>query len=395
MPRVIQILSRFVIGGPATITATLTKFLQPEFETLLIVGGKDDHEKDAAHIVEDMGIRVVQVEAMKRAVNPKLDYTSYQTIKKVIKEFEPDIVHTHSAKAGIIGRLAAKRCHVPAIIHTFHGHVFHSYFNKAKTNAIIQTERFLANISDGIVAISNQQKHELADVYKVCKPDKVKIIPLGLDIHKFQKDQCAKRRIFRSRYLIDEDEVAIGLVGRIVPIKNHDFFIDVAAEVLKKTNKKVRFVIIGDGDLRIDIESKIKEKKLDYCYFPDEQKKAAVICTSWITNIDFAFAGLDIVALTSLNEGTPVSLIEAQTAGKPVVSTNVGGVRDTVIDGKTGFLVNSFDVNTFANYLIKLLENPFLRKQMGDAGNYFATEKFSNERLLHDIKEYYHFLLNK
>ena len=178
MPRVLRILNRLIIGGPALNATYLTRYMAPEWDTMLVIGGKDDHEQDATHLTERLGIEPVVVPEMKRAIDPRADRAAYNKVKTLIKEFKPDVVHTHAAKSGAIGRLAAIACKVPVVVHTFHGHVFHSYFGKAKTQAFIQIERYLAKRSSGIIAISDLQKEELANRYRICPPDKINIIPL-------------------------------------------------------------------------------------------------------------------------------------------------------------------------------------------------------------------------
>ncbi|RYZ27359.1 MAG: glycosyltransferase, partial [Sphingobacteriales bacterium] len=320
MPRVLRILNRLIIGGPAINATYLTRYME-DFETMLVIGGKDDHEEDANHLTDKLGITPEYVPHMKRAINPLNDRIAYNEVKALIDKFKPDIIHTHAAKAGVIGRLAAEASKVPVILHTFHGHVFHSYFNKLQTDSFIMIERYLAKKSTGIIAISDSQKHDLAETYKICDEDKIEIIPLGLDIDKFLEDQHQKRQDFRTRFQIKEDEIAIGIIGRIVPIKNHSLFTAAAEKLLSLTGKKVRFVIVGDGDMRPQMEADFRRMNISYSYFPDHPFGATAICTSWQTQIDFVLAGLDIVALTSHNEGTPLSLIEAQASGKPVVST--------------------------------------------------------------------------
>ena len=179
-PRVLRILNRLIIGGPAINATYLTKYLDPEFETMLVIGGKDDHEQDAVHLTQRLGITPVVVPEMRRNINPINDSRAYQKVKAIIEDFRPDIVHTHAAKSGVIGRTAAEAAKVPVILHTFHGHVFHHYFSKWQTDTFIRIERFLAKKSTGIIAISESQRHDLASVYKICDNDKIKIIPLGL-----------------------------------------------------------------------------------------------------------------------------------------------------------------------------------------------------------------------
>ncbi len=392
MPRVLRILNRLIIGGPSLNATYLTKYMAPDFETMLVIGGKDDHEQDADHITDGLGIDPVVVQEMKRSIHPANDGKAYQKVKSIIEQFRPDVVHTHAAKSGVIGRLAAEACKVPVIVHTFHGHVFHSYFNKWKTNTFVQIERYLAKRSTGIIAISDTQKKELADTYKICPEEKIEIIPLGFDLDKFKTNQEEKRKQFRSRYLIEEDEIAIGIIGRVVPVKNHSLFVAAAKEVLGRTKRKLKFVIIGDGESRQQMEAEFKAAEIDYAYFPEEQRAATAFCTSWQTNMDVVLAGLDVVALTSHNEGTPVSLIEAQAASKPVVSTNVGGVQDVVEDQVSGFVTDPGNMRQFANALLQLICDAGLREEMGIEGNK-SVHRFSYQRLVKDTSEYYYRLM--
>lgn len=395
MPRILRIHNRLIIGGPAINVTYLSKYMEPEFETTLVIGGRDDHEQDADHLVKDLHLRPIIVEEMKRKIYPLQDGVAYRKIKELIEEIKPDIVHTHAAKSGIIGRLAADACKVPVIVHTFHGHVFHSYFNKFTTKTFIHIERYLAKRSTGIVAISESQKHELADIYKICEPEKIEIIPLGLDLDKFEMKQEMKREDFRKRYNIEEDEIAIGIIGRIVPVKNHALFVAAAKKLLEKATKKVRFVIIGDGDMRPAMETQFAEAGIDYTYFPENDRKTAAFCISWHKEIDKVLAGLDIVVLTSHNEGTPVSLIEAQASGKPIVSTRVGGVADIMEHGKSGFITSPDNAEEFAEALLKLVEDENMCKSFGEAGSKNVKERFSYQRLVRDMKGFYYKLMEQ
>lgn len=393
MPRVLRILNRLIIGGPALNACYLTKYMAPDWETMLVIGGKDDHEQDATHLTERLGIEPVIVPEMKRAIDLRTDRTAYLKIKKLIQDFKPDVVHTHAAKSGFLGRMAALACDVPVTVHTFHGHVFHSYFGKMKTRTFIEIERYLARKSSGIIAISELQKDELSQVYKICPPEKINIIPLGFDLDRFQTNQDQKRASFRKRFQIQDDEIAIGIVGRIVPVKNHALFVAAAAGVLAKTGKKLRFVVVGDGDMRASMEADFRSHGVDYAYYPQEPRAATAICVSWQTEMDEVFAGLDIIALSSHNEGTPVSLIEAQAAGRPVVSTRVGGVADVVHHGHSGLITPAGNAGAFAEALLQLTEDPARRQQFAQAGTASVMERFSYQRLVADMDEYYRRLL--
>lgn len=392
MPRVLRILNRLIIGGPAINATYLTKYMD-DFETLLVIGGKDEHEENATHLTEKLGIEPVYVPHMKRAIHPLNDRIAYNEVRELIQKFKPDIVHTHAAKAGVIGRLAADAAKVPVILHTFHGHVFHSYFSKLQSDSFIMIERYLAKKSSGIIAISESQKKDLAETYKICEPEKIEIIPLGLDIDKFIAASDHKRAAFRSKFLIEPDEIVIGIIGRIVPVKNHKLFVEIAAKLLTLTKKKIRFFVIGDGDLQADTAQEFTKAGISNTYFPKEPKATTAVFTSWQTEIDYVLAGLDIVALTSHNEGTPLSLIEAQAASKPLVSTNVGGVVDVVAEEMLPFVTPPNDATMFAQALLLLVEDEVLRKELGEKGKQFVMNKFSYHRLVRDMSDYYHRLL--
>lgn len=393
MPRVLRILNRLIIGGPAINATYLTRYMAPEFETRLVIGGKDDHEQDATHLTEHLQIEPTVIPEMKRAISLAEDRAAYLKMKALIREFRPDIVHTHAAKSGAIGRLAAKACGVPVVVHTFHGHVFHSYFGKTKTRAFIEIERYLARRSSGIIAISDIQKQELSETYRICPAEKIRVIPLGLDLDRFQDNQEAKRAAFRNRYFIKDDEVVVGIVGRIVPVKNHGLFVAAAARLVAGTDKKVRFIIVGDGDSRPQMEGELKAAGIDYAYFPEEPRAAMAICTSWLTNVDEVLAGVDIAVLSSHNEGTPVSMIEAQAAQRPVISTNVGGVADIILEGKTGYVTPPGDVTAFGDAMVRLVNDAALRAELAKAGRLHVQHTYSYQRLVGDMSGYYHELL--
>ena len=390
MYKILRIHNRLIIGGPSLNVTLLTTYLTPEFETMLLVGKKDPMEKDAGYLANQLGITPIEITEMRRSILPISDLRAYFKIKKIIKEFKPDIVHTHASKSGAIGRLAANSCNVKVIVHTFHGHVFHSYFNKFISSFIISVERYLAKKTDAIIAISAHQKKELADIYKIAPENKIFTIPLGFNLDKYSLEQDSKRLLFRKKYGFDENDIVIGIIGRIVPIKNHEMFVEVAAVIKKTAGINVRFAIIGDGESLPMIEKKSGQLGLSYSYFPTQPKaKTDIVVTSWETEIDQVLAGLDIVVLTSYNEGTPVSLIEAQAACKPVVSTDVGGVEDIIIHGENGYLTKVNDVKSFAEYVNILIGDKELRTKMGKAGFEKVISRYSKQRLVKDVKKLY------
>jgi glycosyltransferase involved in cell wall biosynthesis len=395
MPRVLRIMNRMIIGGPILNSLLLTKYMSPEFETLFVVGEKDDHEQDAGFLAKELGVTPMIVPGMGRSLNVVKDYKAYRHLKQIIRDFKPDIVHTHAAKPGAVGRMAAKAMKVPVILHTYHGHVFHSYFNKLKTNSFIQIERYLAGISDGIIAISEQQKKELALDFRIAPSQKFHVIPLGFNLDKFQKNQQEKRAHFRQEFNVKDDEIAIGIIGRMVPVKNHSLFLEGIQHVLKNSDKKIKAFIVGDGETRQAMEEKARELGIKFTGHKEKEHAAPLVFTSWRSDVDVIYAGLDIVALTSLNEGTPVSLIEAQAANKPVVSTKVGGIGDIVVEGETALLSAIDDQLGFCKNLLQLVQDDELRSNLGENGAGLVLQKFSYQRLVKDMSRLYNELLFK
>lgn len=385
MPKVLRIINRFNIGGPTYNATFLTRFLGDDFETLLIGGLPEPEEKDSLHILDQYGVKPILIPEMKREPNWKSDKAAYRRIKEIIEEFKPDIVHTHAAKAGALGRRAAKSAGVSIIVHTFHGHVFHSYFGSLKSKLFQFFERRLAKNSTGIVAISELQKKELCETFKICKKEKIQVIPLGFDLAQFQEKRISLRDEVRKELKLQPDEVAVAIIGRLAPIKNHQLFLEVVKILAEKTIRP-RFFIVGDGSERSLIEEQVNELNTNF--------NCKIEMTSWITDIARFNAGIDVICLTSDNEGTPVSLIEAQASSIPVVSTDVGGVRDIMIDGKTGFVVPKNNAGMFAEKLEILITQKEIREKMSQNGWNFVREQFHYEKLVSNMRTYYYSLLN-
>ena len=395
MPRIVRIINRLNLGGPTYNTVYLTKYLAPEFETILVAGVKQASEESSEFILKSLGVEPVIIPEMSRDISPMKDITAYRKINSIIKKYKPDIVHTHAAKAGALGRVSAIRNKVPVIVHTFHGHFFHSYFSSYKTKTFLKIEQYLAKRSDAIIALSETQKKELSIDYPVCPPEKIRVIPLGFDLAKFSVDMDTKRKMFRDKYQLAAGEIAIGIIGRIVPVKNHTLFLNALKMVLQKTHHPVKAFIIGDGEDRNKIESVASSLNIPFSTPQKNNSGAPLVFTSWIKEIDTAIAGLDILAMTSLNEGTPVSIIEAQAAGKPVVATSVGGIHDVVINGETALLSPTGNAEAFAENLLLLTEDENRRKKMQEKGKEFVSERFSYLRLTSDMSLLYRELLSR
>jgi len=391
MPRILRIINRFNLGGPTYNAAYLTRYLPERYETMLVGGMKDESEDSSQFIVENLGITPVIIPEMRREINPLQDYAAYQRLKKIIADFKPDIVHTHASKPGALGRWAAHKMGVPVIIHTFHGHIFHSYFNSTTTRFYKGLEQKLAKVSTRIIAISERQKEELSVEHQICPPEKVAVIPLGFDLQRFQDDIEEKRIVFRTEFSLSDSEVAIAIIGRLVPIKNHDLFLRSFKWVRDHAKSTIRAFIVGDGESRGHLEQLCRELELSYS--SDSEMKVDVYFTSWVKNVDYVNAGADIIALTSKNEGTPVSLIEAQAGNRPIISTRVGGIENVVIPNETALLSEPEDEERFRENLLRMTDDASMREAFGRKGWAFVKDKFTYERLVADVSKLYDSLL--
>jgi len=390
MPKVLRIINRFNLGGITYNVSYLSRYMPAEYETLLIGGPEEEGEESSLYIPQSLGLKPQIIDELRRSINPLGDYYAYKRIKKIIREFKPDIVHTHASKAGAIGRLAAIHCKVPVIVHTFHGHVFQGYFGTFKTKVFKAIESYLAKKSSAIVAISNIQKQEISGQHKICLPAKMHVIPLGFDLNRFTENKTEKRNSFRTKYLLKDDEIAIGIIGRLAPIKNHYLFIDAIDFVLKHTNKKIKAFIIGDGETKQELLAYTAQKQISCATGPDGTK--TIVFTSWIREVDWALAGLDLVALTSKNEGTPVSLIEAQAASRFIITTNVGGIQD-ILHPDCGFLSASEDLETYRNNLLTAVNNFDALNAKAGIASEEVIKKFSYNRLCNDMAALYKSLM--
>ncbi len=375
------------MGGPTYNATFLTRFLSDDFETLLVGGMPEEDETDSLHILKQYGIEPLLIREMKRQPSFFQDRAAYKKLKNIMAEFKPDIVHTHASKAGALGRRAANSLGIPVVLHTFHGHVFHSYFGTFKTKIYKSIERRLASKSSGIIAISEIQKKELSQLHNICEESKIKVIPLGFDLSRFNAAKNEFRESTREEFGISGNEVAVAIVGRLVPVKNHLLFINALGNLIKDLTVPLKVFIVGDGSERSNIEEAVQSLP--------KSPLLKIELTSWIQDIAKFNAGMDLICLTSNNEGTPVSLIEAQAANIPVITTDVGGVRDIVLDGETGFIVPKNDVESLSDKMRLLIEDENLRKKMSQNGWTFVEHKFHYTTLVKNMEEYYNSLIVK
>jgi len=378
--KIVRIISRLNIGGPAIHAILLSsEFNKNGDNDVLVTGRPSSFEGDMSNFALSKNIQPVVIPELGREISLVRDIKALLKLYRLLKKQKPDIVHTHTAKAGTLGRLAAIFAGVPVKIHTFHGHIFDGYFNRLKAKFFLVIERFLALFSDRVIAVSDQIKSDITKKLRVTNEKKCVTIPLGLELEKFAEPH-AEESGFRKKFNIDDDTVFVGLVGRLVPIKNHKMLLS-AAEKIKNMHQdvKIAFAIIGDGETRDSLFDFVKSHRLgDIVFF-----------AGWQEDLPPVYAGLDIVALTSLNEGTPVSIIEAMASGKPVIATDVGGVKDLITDGKTGLLVASSDVDDFADKLLALARDKEKQKILGENAKRSVIEKYSKRRLVNDVNALY------
>ena len=387
--KILRILNRFNVGGPIYNAAYLTKYIDNEkYETLLIGGQWESHENDGTYILRSEEINYKLITRMRRSISIYNDIISLFQVISIMYKFKPDIIHTHAAKAGIIGRIAALFYFRKAkVIHTYHGNVFEGYFSSFLNKIILNVERILAKKTNKIIAISNLQKNDLISKYRICKESKIEVVKLGFDLSKFQQNTTSKRNKIRAKYNISDEEILILIVGRIVPVKNHKFFIDVFSKCKIKSNKKIKAMVIGDGNLTNELVEYAKSKNLITNYKKLLNRNFDIMFCSWIKDIDYYLSASDINVLTSINEGTPVSIIESMVNGTASISTNVGGVSD-IIQNKFSGIVSELDVVNFSEDLLNLIEDDLFRKKLSLNGKKIL-ETYSYKRLVKDIELMY------
>lgn len=336
--RVMRIIARLNIGGPAVHVILLTERLgPPHFESTLVCGQIGPQEGDMAYLADQRGVRPIYVAELGRDLSPLRDLLTLFKLWRLMRQFKPDVVHTHTAKAGFVGRAAAWLARVPVRVHTFHGHVFRGYFGPARTQIFLWLERRAGRITDKLITISPMLKDELVNEFHIAPAGKFTIVPLGLDLAPFAETP-RHAGTFRAAFGIPADAPLVGIVGRLVPIKNHVLFLAMAAR-LHAGQPEVRFAIIGDGELRADLEARVDALGL----------RGVVIFTGWQHDLRAVYSDMDALVISSLNEGTPVSVIEALAAGVPVVATAVGGIPDLLYHGQYGRLVPPDDPGALAD----------------------------------------------
>ena len=368
--KVMQIIARMNVGGPAVIVAELMRGIDSSrFEQILITGYCDETEADFLDEVAT-DIKATRIAGLGRSVSPIADFTAFLGLIKTIKTFKPDVIHTHTAKAGVLGRLASIIAGRGAVrIHTFHGHLLHGYFAGWKTKLVVLIEKFFAKRTHHLIAIGTEVKRELiaagigtASQYSVFFP--------GLpEPHTVSKTEI------RKNLELDPTAIYCTFVGRLTQIKRPDRLLDVAAAMVKR-EVAIHFLIAGEGELFESSKARAAAEKLPVTFL------------GWRKDIDDLFAASDIAILSSDNEGIPLTLIQAAQAGLPILAPAVGSISDIVENDKTGFLTSP-QPGAMASALSALATDEALRNRLGAAGKIHAHEYFSLERMLRDHTEIY------
>jgi glycosyltransferase involved in cell wall biosynthesis len=385
-PKVVRIIARLNVGGPARQACMLHERLAADFETRLVTGRLDKGEQDMSYLLSSAR-DVLRLAEMSRKVSLWSDLKAFWKIFRILRQEQPQIVHTHTAKAGALGRVAAWLAGVPVIVHTYHGHVFEGYFSPLKSKLCLAIERMLGRLCTRVIAISESQKQEFVAKYRVVPEDKLSVVQNGFEL----KDYClANRQQARSELGLAADDFVVAWAGRMVPIKD----ISLLAAVVKKASrsgKKMSFLIVGSG---------VQKAKLEQLL----QSCTNVKFLGWREDMLQIWAAADVALLTSRAEGTPTALIEAMAAGRPFVATRVGAVPDLAVGHLTdlpngagqraanGFLAQRSADALFA-CLKELAENPKNAEEMGAVARAFALEHFTADRLVEEMKLLYQLLL--
>ncbi|MFD9359177.1 glycosyltransferase [Streptomyces sp. NPDC060031] len=363
-----RVIARMNVGGPALQVSTLMGGLDSElFDHRLFAGfvGPDEAdyvEQRAPHV------QVCPVPTLGRAVRPTDDLRALSALTAAMRRFRPHIVHTHTAKAGALGRMAAVLARVPVRVHTFHGHLLQGYFSPAKTRLVVQAERSLATVTDRLVAVGHSVRDDLLAA-GIGRPGQYAVVPPGTTPAAAPGRSEARRQLG-----LPEDSLVVAYVGRVTRIKRPDRFLSVAREV-RHTFPAARFLVCGAGDLHGDLEAA-------------GDLRDSLHLLGWRADVETVYAASDMVLLTSDNEGMPVSLIEAGLAGVPAVATNVGSVAEVVQDGQTGLLARR-DADDLTRHTVRLLGDDVLRRRMGEQARAWTARHFGAERLVQDTHDLY------
>jgi len=374
--RVLRIFSRLNIGGPSVHVILLSAYLRDRgYETRLVVGTESGREGNMRDLAAEKNVACESLAGLGREIAPLSDLRALLGLRSLMRAWRPAIVHTHTAKAGMLGRVAARLAGVPIVVHTYHGHVLSGYFSPAKTALFRRLETHLAGYADALVAVSDEVKNDLVR-YGVAPAERIRVVPLGLELAHLARP--LPRGELRRAAGFADDAPLVGMVGRLVPIKDAPTFLQAARRV-RAARPDVRFALVGDGDERPALERLSRELGLD----------GAVHFAGWRSDLRPVYGDLDVVVNTSRNEGTPVALIEAMAAGRPVVATRVGGTPDLLGGGARGRLVPPVAPEALAGAVLGTLENPASASERSAAAREHVLSRHSVERLVGDLDALY------
>ena len=370
-----RIIARMNVGGPAVqVSGLMRGFNSDQFDHRLYTGYCAEDEADYLDTVAT-DVKAVRIQGFGRRVSLGGDLKAFISLVNEIRDFKPHVIHTHTAKAGFLGRIASIISLQPSIrVHTFHGHLLNGYFGPFKRSLVVIAEKFLALFTHQLLAVGDKVRQDLLNA-GIGTKDKFGLMPPGLAI-----GVLPDRQDSRNALTLPANSLQCAFIGRVTRIKRPDRFLDVVSEI-KKRGVNLDFFIVGDGEL------------LDVCRERIKQEDLPVTILGWQSYIERVLSAADMVVLTSDNEGTPLSLIQAGMAGLPVVTTNVGSVPEVVLDGVTG-IVTGLDVQEIANALEKLVSDKALRTKLGTAAQEFTLSNFGVKRLVHDHEELYKKLLS-
>ncbi|RLD41782.1 MAG: hypothetical protein DRI86_12825 [Bacteroidetes bacterium] len=385
MSRILIITNRLIVGGPSVHLRHIVKHFSNKHKLLLVFGESSEGEQSMEAEFNRFGIEMIKIKAFRRSFNPVQDLKFAKELERIIQDFKPDIVHTHTSKPGYVGRYIAAKLNVKRIIHTYHGLIFKEYFSKIYSSFVVNIDRTLARKTDFIISLSEMQKKEILGNYKIGNDNIIKIIPLA--ISKTKESYNSKLAdSFRQKWKIEKDTILLAQVGRLTDVKDNSFMIERYYTVRKNSKTKSMLFIVGDGELKHHLIELAQSLHLKVA-IGEAVEGADIVFTSWCKNLDKLYSAMDLLVLTSKSEGTPFSIIEAQVSGTAVLAPNIGGIADMVIDEKTAFLYNSID--EFESKLELLINDKSRVEQIGkDAGN-FATKKYNMDAMLASYEELY------
>jgi glycosyltransferase involved in cell wall biosynthesis len=349
--RVVRVIARLNVGGPALHAVLATAGLRPDVQTTLAVGRVGPDEMEATDLLERFDVKPVRIPGLGRSISPVADLRAFSALVRLYRRVRPDVVHTHTAKAGAVGRLAARMAGVPHVVHTFHGHVFDGYFGRGGSKAAVRVERSLAKKTDRVVAVSEEVGRDLVERFGVVPREKLVVVPVGVPLDDYLA--CgALRGSLRRELSLPGDAPLVAMVGRLVPVKDASLALD-AWRLVRRELPSATLVVVGDGEEGAALRARAEP---------------GVVFLGWRRDVATIWADADLALLTSRNEGTPVSLIEAAASGVPAVATRVGGVPSVVEEGVTGTLVPSGDAAALAAAVVALLApSPGTMRRQGGA----------------------------